>query len=90
MSELFRHAISGWTESSEGYAVRLLGRTRLEFRDPGGSLTISAEAMSKPWNKIVVDTESIPDSADRPRTEVVERLRRAFEANGWTVATSPD
>jgi len=90
MSEQFRHTMSGWAESSEGYAVRLLGRTRLEYRDSFGRLSISAEAMSKPWNKIVVYTDSIPDTAERPRNEVLDRLQRAFVAKGWTLVTSPE
>jgi len=70
MSERFRRKWRGWTESSDGYAVRLLGRTNLEFRDSLGSIRIAAEAMSKPWNKVVVYTQSIPDTTDRPRAEV--------------------
>ena len=88
MSERFRNTWRGWTESSEGYAVRLRGRSNLEFRDSGGTIHISAEAMSKPWNKIVVETQSIPETTDRPRAQVVDRIRRAFHSKGWTMVES--
>ena len=90
MSERFRRKWRGWTESSDGYAVRLLGRTNLEFRDSLGSIRIAAEAMSKPWNKVVVYTQSIPDTTDRPRAEVVNRLERVFASKGWTMVESRD
>jgi pyruvate dehydrogenase complex dehydrogenase (E1) component len=90
MSERFRRSWRGWTESSEGYSVRLLGRTKLEFRDSAGTIRISAEAMSKPWNEIVVYVQSIPDTTIRPRAEVLDRLQRAFRSRGWTMVESPD
>ena len=75
----------GWARSSEGYAVRLMGRTNLQYTDEYGDLHISAEAMSKPASEIVVYTSTIPDRLERPRDEVVSRLRRAFAYKGWTM-----
>lgn len=83
--ETFSRSWRGWVRSSEGYDVRLLGRTNLQYRDHGGVLRMSAEAMSDPWTNIVVEVSSIPDTMDRPRREVIARLRRAFAFNGWTL-----
>lgn len=83
--ERFRRGWWGWIRSSQGYSVRLLGRTNLQYRDPIGVLTISAEAMSKPWSDVVVYTSSIPSRDDRSRDEVIGRLQRAFTFAGWTM-----
>lgn len=84
-TETFKRSWRGWTRSSDGFAVRLLGRTNLQYIDEYGELQVSAEAMSEPWSEIVVDTSSIPDRAERPRDEVLSRLCRAFEYNGWSL-----
>jgi hypothetical protein len=81
--ERFKRKWWGWLVSSEGYSVRLLGRTGLEYKDAEGELRISAEAMSKPWNEIVVHSGSIPDTDARPRALVLDRLRRVFDHRGW-------
>jgi hypothetical protein len=64
--------------------VRLMGRTRLQYRDGEHDLSLFAEAGGKPWSQIAVDTSSIPESDELPRDEVVGRLKRAFEFAGWT------
>jgi len=89
-SETFRRNWRGWARSSEGFAVRLLGRTDLQYSDEFGYLHISAEAMSKPWTDIVVYTATIPDRPDRPRAEVLSRLRRAFNFRGWNLIEEHD
>lgn len=86
MSERFKRSWRGWVRSSEGYAVRLIGRTGLDYRDHVGCMRINAEAMSSPWNEIVVYTGSIPDVAERPKAEVLSRLQRAFDFAGWRLA----
>lgn len=83
MSERFRRVWWGWLRSSEGWDVRLLGRTDLQYRDAAGLLHISAESMSKPWSDIVVYTTTIPDTPSLPRAQVIDRLQRAFAARGW-------
>lgn len=85
MMETFRRSWHGWIHSSCGYSVRLMGRTRLQYRDAHGELSILAEAMSKPWTNIVVDTTSIPDGPELPRSAVIDRLERAFTFTGWTL-----
>ena len=83
--ETFKRNWRGWTRSSEGYAVRLLGRTKLQYTDEYGDLRLSAEAMSKPSSEIVVYTATIPDRAERPRAEGLSRVRRAFDHEGFTM-----
>jgi hypothetical protein len=83
--ERFRRGRWGWIRSSDGYSIRLMGRTRLQYRDALGELDIFAEPMSEPWSDIVVDTSLIPDAPDRTREEVVGRLQRAFTFAGWTL-----
>jgi hypothetical protein len=65
--ETFKWNWRGWARSSEGYAVRLMGRTNLQYTDEFGELHISAESMSKPWTDIVVYTSTIPDRPERSR-----------------------
>jgi hypothetical protein len=82
-SEIFKANWRGWARSPEGYAVRLMGRNDLQYRDELGELRIFAEPMAD-WTNIVVDTSTIPDRSERSRQEVVSRLRRAFAYRGWT------
>jgi hypothetical protein len=84
VSEIFNANWRGWAASSEGYSVRLVGRNDLQYRDEFGNLNIFAEPMAN-WRDIVVETATIPDRPERPRDEVVRRLRRAFEYKGWTL-----
>jgi hypothetical protein len=84
VSESFLSNWRGWARSSEGYAVRLVGRNDLQYTDELGDLSIFAEPMAD-WTDIVVETSTIPDRPERPREQVVSRLRRAFEYRGWTM-----
>jgi hypothetical protein len=86
--EGFKRGWWGWIRSSEGYSVRLMGRTRLQYRDALGNLEIYAEPMGKPWSDVVVDSSTIPDLPDRPRTQVLDRLHRAFTFAGWRLIES--
>lgn len=83
MSESFKKSWRGWIRSSEGYGIRMLGRTGIDYRDDRGQLRIDAEAMSSPWNEVVVYSSSVPDTPQRSRSEVLDRLSRAFEFAGW-------
>lgn len=81
--EHFKKSWRGWIRSSAGYSVRVGSRTRIDYRDSSGQIRIDSEAMSDPWFEIVVYSGSIPDTPDRPRAQVLDRLRRAFEFAGW-------
>lgn len=84
MTEKFKRSWRGWIRSSEGFEVRLVGRNDLEYRDKTCHLRLFAEPMFR-WNDIVVDTATIPDTAELPRTEIIDRLSRAFAARGWNL-----
>jgi hypothetical protein len=83
MDERFTKTWRRWIRSSHGYAVRVRGRTGIDYRDASGEMHIESEAMSSPWNEVVVYTRSIPDTPTRPRTEVVDRLGRALGYAGF-------
>lgn len=80
--ETFKTTWHGWSKSSEGYSLRVGSRTGIDYRDDRGSLRIDSEVMSDPSNEVVVYTGSIPDTAHRPRAEVLERLGKAFQHAG--------
>jgi hypothetical protein len=86
VEERFKKTWRGWIESSEGYAIRMKGRTGLSYRDADGELRIDAEAMSSPWNEIIVRAGSIPDTPARRRAQVLQHLHRAFEFAGWRLS----
>ena len=81
--EHFRKSSRGRVYSSEGYSVRIVGRTGLDYRDDAGRLRIDSESMAGTPAEIIVYGKSIPDLPERSRDEVVGRLRRAFEFAGW-------
>lgn len=72
--ESFKTSWRGWVRSSEGYSLRVGSRTGIHWRDVHGTLQIESEVMSDPTNEVVVYTGSIPDTPERPRAEVLERL----------------
>lgn len=83
MTESFRKTWGGTIRSSEGYSVRVLGRTGLEYSDGRLKMRINSESMPDPWLEVVVYTRSIPDTPELPRADVIDRLRRAFDYAGW-------
>lgn len=88
-SETFSSNWRGWARSSEGYAVRILGRNALQYTDELGDLRIFVEPMAN-WADIVVRPIQIPDRPERSRDEIVGRLRRVFEYRGWTMIDGDD
>lgn len=55
MSERFRRSWNGRIiKSSQGYSVRIAGRTRIEYGDGQISLAIDCEVMAHPSREIVV------------------------------------
>jgi hypothetical protein len=69
--------------SSDGYSVRVLGPTGLEYCDSAGCIRIDSESLPDPWLEVVVNTGSIPDTPERRRALVLERLQRSFASQGW-------
>lgn len=87
MSETFKTNWRGWARSSEGYAVRLMGRNDLQYRDELGELSIFVEPMAG-WKDIVVDLTTVTDLPERSPDVLLSRLRRAFEFRGWSLIRS--
>ncbi len=83
MTERFHKTVLGTIRSSEGYSIRVLGRTGLEYADDRVKIRIDSESMPDPWLEVVVYTRSIPDTPELPRTEIVDRIGRAFDYAGW-------
>jgi hypothetical protein len=69
--------------SSDGYSVRVLGPTGLEYCDAAGCIRIDSESLPNPWLEVVVNADSIPDTPDRRRANVLERIQRSFASQGW-------
>ncbi|WP_344101521.1 hypothetical protein [Myceligenerans crystallogenes] len=82
MNETFKKNWRGWIRSSDGYAIRIGSRTGIDYRDDRGEFRIDAEQMFDPWQEVVVLIRSIPDTEERPRAEVVERLGKLFDYAG--------
>jgi uncharacterized lipoprotein len=82
--ETFKTNWRGWARSSEGYAVRVMGRNDLQYTDELGELSVFVEPLAD-WTDIVVYTAKIPDRPGRSKEQVVDRLRRVFEFRGWTM-----
>lgn len=87
--ESFTRTWRGWTRSSEGYAVRIMGRNDLQYEDEFGLQHIFVEPLGRRWNNIDVETTTITEHSDRPREVVVDRLRRVFAHRGWVFIERP-
>jgi hypothetical protein len=85
MTERFRKTLRGRVISSEGFSVRILGPTGIQYQDIHGELRIDSEALAGPGMDVVVFTRSIPDSTSRPRQRVLDNVARAFGDAGWTL-----
>lgn len=60
-SETFKWNGGNGLVFSEGYGVRLMVGTDLQYTDDLGDVHIAAEAMSKPSTGVVVYAATIPD-----------------------------
>ena len=81
MSEQFKKSMRGELTSSEGYQVKLQGKSTLRYFDQYGELLI--DATSGKGSGVTVRGESIPDTPYLPRQRVVERLHRVAAFTGW-------
>jgi hypothetical protein len=86
LAERFHKSRRGLIRSSDGYSVRIVGPTGIDYSDPDGELRIDSEVMARPSREIVVYTTRIPDTPERPRQLVVDRLDRALGFDGWHLA----
>ena len=76
----------GWVVSSEGFSVRIEGKTGLRYKEEHGEPRIDSEAMAVPRMVVVVYTRTIPNSETRPQSQVLSNLQRAFLFVGWILS----
>lgn len=89
MPERFRkRRWRGEVLSSEGFSIRLNGRTSLTYKDETGEIQVSSEAMAGPGITVAVYSESIAETSERSRSEVMDNIARAFQFAGWTLIPS--
>lgn len=85
--ESFRKSrLRGWVTSSEGFRVRIEGRTALRYEDSQGVLHLDSETMADPEGvSVVLYLGSIPEDERRPKRQVIDNIARAFEFARWTL-----
>ncbi len=82
-AERFRRTLRGGIRSSEGFTVRLVGRTELLYARTGQVWRLNVEVMAGPGITVVLYGESIPDIPGMDRVLVVRDVERAFQHAGW-------
>lgn len=89
MPEKFRRRRwRGEVLSSQGFSIRLNGRTSLTCKDLAGEIQVSSEAMAGPGTTVAVYSESISETPERSRSQVMGNIARAFQFAGWTLIPS--
>lgn len=83
MTERFRRTWRGGVRSSEGFSVRITGRSELLYTRGGRSWRFNSEAMAGPGIRVVLYGDSIPLEEGLDRVLVVRDIERAFQAVGW-------
>jgi hypothetical protein len=86
--ETFRKTWRQEIVSSEGFSVRLSGRSALLYKDSQGELHVDAEPMAGSAIAVTVYSASIPDSPQRGRVQVMDNIARAFRYAGWVLIPS--
>lgn len=76
--------------SSLGYKVKGVSRTLLKYRDRFGTVDVDAEVMAVSPFGYTLWIDSIPDSSERPRQEIIDRIARVFRHDEAFVDFFPD
>jgi hypothetical protein len=87
-AETFRKTWRQEIVSSQGFSVRLSGRTSLTYKDTQGELRVDAEPMASSGIMVAVYSDSVPDSPHRSRLQVMDNIARAFLYAGWVMIPS--
>jgi hypothetical protein len=99
MSEQFRVPRVNVIESSQGFAVEVLGRTGLRYKEGGRDLFIDSEVLAAGFGLLVIansiqNWEPTPRSpSDMERAEqvrIIENIQRAFASEGRKVEVQPE
>lgn len=83
MTETFRRTLRGAILSSEGFSVRLSGRSTVLYSRGRQEWRFGAEAMAGPGIRVVLHADTIPSGPELDRLSVVRDIERAFQAMGW-------
>jgi hypothetical protein len=90
MSESFSRSWRGTVSSSAGYTVRVAGRTAIRYADASGELLVDCEVQAGPHDCLVVIAPHAPEAwAELTRRELLSRVKRALEFDGWEVLFDP-
>ena len=88
MPERFRKTWRREIVSSEGFTIRLSGRNSLTYRDSLGTVRIASEPTRGSGISLTVFSDSIPDTHERSRAQVMGNIARAFAFAGWVLIPS--
>ena len=88
MTERFRRTWRSEIRSSEGFSVRIIGKTGLLYKQGSDAWRFNSEAMGGPGITVVLYTDSIPDDPRLDRRIVVGNIERAFLHAGWHLMVS--
>lgn len=90
MTEEFSEPEANVIESTEGFSVRVLGRTGMRYTEGDRSVWIDSEVLAKPraiaasWSSIRVWEGPAPSEVGpEDRDRIVKNLKRAFEVCGY-------
>lgn len=86
MSEQFKKSLRGELTSSEGYQIKLQGKTTLRYFDQYGELLVDAQQGK--GSAVTISRDSIPDTPWLSRTLVIERIERTAKFAGWDLTLS--
>jgi hypothetical protein len=99
MNEQFSVPRVNVIESSEGFAVEVLGRTGLRYTEIGRDLFVDSEVLATGFGILVIansirDWGSPPrdhnDLAPPERVRIIENIQRAFASRGESVEVHPE
>jgi hypothetical protein len=90
MAEHFSEPEANLIESSEGFSIRVLGRTGMRYSEAGRSVWIDSEVLAKPVSIVLVKTSIRFWEGDDPasvtngdRDRIAANIKRGFEAFGY-------
>ncbi|MGZ3374728.1 MAG: hypothetical protein ACXU9O_15220 [Gemmatimonadaceae bacterium] len=99
MSEQFRVPKVNVIESSQGFAVEVLGRTGLRYTEGGRDLFIDSEVLAAGFGLLVI-ANSIQNWGPKPRSSgdleraervrIIENIQRAFASQGEKIEIKPE
>jgi hypothetical protein len=99
MSEEFRVPKVNVIESSQGFAVEVLGRTGLRYTEGSRDLFIDSEVLAAGYGLLVI-ANSIQNWGPKPRgssdmeraerVRIIENIQRAFASQGEKIEIKPD